>query len=99
MSRALAKASFVAPQPKLVPKSGQKWSREDVLSLIQAVATEADDIELEDRLRAVETTFDAYETELPISGNERLQEFLEQQRRKRLQNGPGQGRVNRNPKR
>jgi hypothetical protein len=50
----------------------QGWSVEEVIKLIEAVATEALDEEVEDRLRCVETTFAAYGAGRAISGNESL---------------------------
>jgi hypothetical protein len=52
------------------------WVIDDVRVLIEAIATEANDKEIADRLIAVETTFDAYAQRQPISGEERFTELL-----------------------
>jgi putative DNA primase/helicase len=48
------------------------WAKNNVVDLITAIATEAQDDELADRLEAVETTFAEYSKGRPISGEERL---------------------------
>ena len=52
------------------------WSRSEARDLIKAIATEAKDEELDDRLLAVETTFERYNQGKPISGEERFIELL-----------------------
>jgi putative DNA primase/helicase len=52
------------------------WTHAEVSGLIKAIATEAKDEELDDRLLAVETTFERYKQGKPISGEERFVELL-----------------------
>jgi putative DNA primase/helicase len=52
------------------------WTHAEVSDLIKAIATEAKDEELNDRLLAVETTFKRYNQGKPISGEERFVELL-----------------------
>jgi hypothetical protein len=52
------------------------WSADEARHLIQAVATEAQDEELDDRLVAVESTFDAYAQRQQISGEERFDHLV-----------------------
>ena len=52
------------------------WSREEVRRLIEAIATEAKDEELTDRLIAVDTTFEDYAQGRPITGDEGFTELL-----------------------
>jgi putative DNA primase/helicase len=52
------------------------WHEAEVRNLITAIAHEANDDELEDRLIAVETTFAEYAQGRPISGDERLSQLL-----------------------
>ena len=54
----------------------QGWHIEEVKFLINAVAKEAKDDELQDRLICVDSTFEAYAQRKPISGNERLSEII-----------------------
>jgi hypothetical protein len=56
-----------------------KWSRDEVRHLIEAVATEADDEEVPDRLIAVDTTFEAYDQRHPITEEEHFNELLGQE--------------------
>jgi hypothetical protein len=44
------------------------WSADEARHLIQALATDAKDEELDDRLSAVDTTFEKYNRREPISG-------------------------------
>ena len=48
------------------------WSQENVRYLIEAIAFEANDEELVDRLLAVDTTFEFYAQVRPITGEERF---------------------------
>jgi putative DNA primase/helicase len=52
------------------------WPENHVLDLIRAIATEANDKELQDRLAAVETTFAAYLQGRQISGDDRLGQIV-----------------------
>jgi Bifunctional DNA primase/polymerase, N-terminal len=52
------------------------WHEAEVRNLITAIAHEANDDELEDRLIAVETTFTEFIHGRPISGDERLSQIL-----------------------
>lgn len=52
------------------------WSVEDVQTLIRAVATEADDEELRDRVLCVETTFERYNRGEAISSEARFEQLL-----------------------
>ena len=52
------------------------WPIAEARDLITAIATEANDEELSNRLIAVESTFDAYAQRQPISGEERFTELL-----------------------
>src|SRR5262249_34833819 len=52
------------------------WTHAEVSDLIKAIATEAKDEELNDRLLAVKTTFERYNQKKPISGEERFEELL-----------------------
>jgi putative DNA primase/helicase len=52
------------------------WTEPEVRELITAIATEANDEELTDRLLAVETTFASYAQGKPISGKEKFTELL-----------------------
>jgi putative DNA primase/helicase len=54
----------------------REWSRDDVVNLIEAIAKEATDAEMEDRLRCVDDTFAAYTQGKPVSGDERVTELL-----------------------
>ena len=54
----------------------REWSREDVANLLKAIAKEATDAEMEDRLRCVDDTFAAYTQGKPVSGDERVTELL-----------------------
>ena len=60
---ALAVAAFLARRG---------WKAEDVSNLVGAIATEANDDELEDRLRCVDDTFAAYAQGRPITGDNEL---------------------------
>jgi putative DNA primase/helicase len=55
------------------------WSVEEVRSLAMAIAIEANDEELQDRLTAVDTTFTAYASGRPVSGDETLDDLLGQE--------------------
>src|SRR5262249_17291733 len=52
------------------------WTHAEVSDLIKAIATEAKDEELDDRLLAADTTFERYKRGKPISGEERFVELL-----------------------
>src|SRR5262249_38127620 len=52
------------------------WGIDDVRVLIEAIAREAKDEELNDRLLAVDTTFERYNQNKPISGEEHFVELL-----------------------
>jgi len=52
------------------------WTHAEVSDLINAIASEAKDEELDDRLLAVDTTFERYNQKKPISGEERFVELL-----------------------
>jgi hypothetical protein len=52
------------------------WSVTEVHDLVTAIATEANDEELSDRLASVESTFAEYAQGRPISGNERLSQLV-----------------------
>jgi putative DNA primase/helicase len=52
------------------------WGQDEVIKLIEAVATEANDEELEDRLLCVRTTFASHGNGQPISGEEMLADLL-----------------------
>jgi putative DNA primase/helicase len=52
------------------------WCQGNVRYLIEAIATEANDEELADRLLAVDTTFESYAQGRPVTGEERLIELL-----------------------
>jgi putative DNA primase/helicase len=54
----------------------REWSRDDAANLIEAIAKEAADVELDDRLRCVDDTFAANAQARPVSGDERLTELL-----------------------
>jgi putative DNA primase/helicase len=54
----------------------REWSRDDVTNLIEAIAKEAADAEMDDRIRCVDDTFAAYTQGRPVSGDERLTELL-----------------------
>jgi putative DNA primase/helicase len=56
----------------------QNWIVGDVVHLIKAVATEAGDDELSDRINCVQTTFQRYARNEAISGDERLDALLGQ---------------------
>ena len=56
----------------------QNWIVGDVVHLIQAVAAEAGDDELPDRISSVQTTFQRYARNEAISGNDTLDAFLGQ---------------------
>jgi hypothetical protein len=66
-SLALALAAFLARRD---------WKREDVSNLIEAIAKEANDEELEDRLRCVDDTFSAQARSRQISGDEELARLI-----------------------
>jgi hypothetical protein len=50
----------------------REWKQEDVSNLVEAIAKEANDEELADRLRCVHDTFAAYAQRKPISGDDEL---------------------------
>jgi hypothetical protein len=52
------------------------WNQRDVAALVDAIAKEAHDQELEDRLRGVDDTFAAYSHGNPISGDEELAQLI-----------------------
>lgn len=64
---ALATAGFLAMR---------SWSEEEVMDLIKAVALEAEDDDVEDRLTAVRTTFEQLFANRPVSQASQLEEFL-----------------------
>ena len=53
-----------------------EWNIDDVRVLVEAIAAEAEDEELDDRLRAVDTTLEKYSRKKPVSGEECLVELL-----------------------
>jgi len=61
------------------------WSQENVRYLIEAIALEANDEELADRLLAVDTTFEIYAQGRPITGEERLVELLGREKAENIQ--------------
>jgi hypothetical protein len=61
------------------------WSQENVRYLIEAIAFEANDEELVDRLLAVDTTFESYAQGRPITGEERFIELLGLKRAENIQ--------------
>jgi Bifunctional DNA primase/polymerase, N-terminal len=64
---ALAVAAFLARR---------EWKKEDVTKLVETIAKEANDEELEDRLRGVDHTFAAYAQGRSISGDEELVQLI-----------------------
>jgi hypothetical protein len=54
----------------------QNWIIDDVMDLIQGIATVSDDDELSDRINCVQTTFQRYARSEAISGDESLDTFL-----------------------
>jgi hypothetical protein len=66
-SLALALAAFLARR---------EWKQEDVSKLIEAIATEANDEEVADRLRCVDDTFLAHAHGREISGDEELHQLI-----------------------
>src|SRR5262249_6401612 len=61
------------------------WTYAEVSDLIKAIAFEAKDEELDDRLLAVETTFERYDQKKSISGEERFVELLGETTGKNIQ--------------
>jgi putative DNA primase/helicase len=61
------------------------WSQENARYLIEAIALEANDEELADRLLAVDTTFESYAQGRPITGEERFIELLGREKAKNIQ--------------
>jgi putative DNA primase/helicase len=66
-SLALALAAFLARR---------EWKQENVSKLIEAIANEANDEELEDRVRCVDDTFVAHGQGRQISGDEELHQLI-----------------------
>jgi hypothetical protein len=52
------------------------WSIAEVRHLVKAIATEASDEELTDRLKTVDTTFASLAPRQQISGEERFNQFV-----------------------
>ena len=61
------------------------WSQENVRYLIEAIALEASDEEVADRLLAVDTTFESHARGRPITGEERLIEVLGREKTENIQ--------------
>ena len=74
---ALAVAAFLARRG---------WKQEDVTALVEAIAKEAHDQELEDRLRCVDNTFAAYAKGKPVSGDGELVELMGPEIAQRIEN-------------